>query len=419
MKNTDFSRHAVSELREWKKNNKIELQPDFQRGAVWPRQAQSMLIDSLFKQIPVPKIYVSTIIKNGDIYRKVIDGQQRITAILDFLADKFSLAKPYEGPHLGKKFSELDEDVQNSILQYRLDFNEFEDYSDKEIREIYNRVNKYTVSLNKQELRRADFPGDFLKLSESLSVLDFFDDARIFTPANRRRMGDVEYVSELLAIIIDGIQDKKNSLDDFYINYAQWPSQQKKNVHDLFNSTLDDIATIFLGWVPIHKTRFKQKSDFYSLFSAILAQKKLGRKLHQNLLHYTYRDLNNLDSTINPDAMGPYGEYAIRCVSDANSRNSRIWRTNFLSNFLVGLYDPNNEDQERLKFFVKLLNADDSGYCQGFSDSCCYCEVNIEEGEKDSVYAFPKGEVFFEALRLLHRNCINDENRKSWVIYEE
>ena len=74
---------------------------------------------------------------------------------------------------------------------------------------MYSRVNKYTVQLNKQELRRADFPGDFIDLAEELSELEFFEKSKIFSVKQRRRMLDVEYIEELLGIMLEGIQDKK------------------------------------------------------------------------------------------------------------------------------------------------------------------------------------------------------------------
>ena len=114
--------------------------------------------------------------------------------------------------------------------------------TDKEIREVYARVNKYTVPLTKQELRRADFPGDFLDISEELALNNYFDDIGIFTPANRRRYGDVEYVSELLAAMIDGIQDKKNTLDNFYIKFAEWDESNKMEILNRFTGVLRELG---------------------------------------------------------------------------------------------------------------------------------------------------------------------------------
>lgn len=116
------------------------------------------------------------------------------------------------GVFIDKKFSELPGEVQQKILKYQIDTNEIYGADDNLIRDIYSRVNKYTVALNKQELRRADFPGDFLHLSEELALEPFFERAKIFSVANRRRMTDVEYISELIALLISGPQEKKRLL---------------------------------------------------------------------------------------------------------------------------------------------------------------------------------------------------------------
>ena len=206
--------HPISDIRDWNKNNRLELRPDFQRNEVWSRAAQVMLIDTILRGIPIPKIYIKAVIDDeGNTYRVVIDGQQRLTAILKFVQDELPLKKPYTGEYEGKTFSELPENVQKEILRYKIDINEIFDPTEEEIRDLYSRVNKYTVQLNKQELRRADFPGDFIHLAERLAELDFFDNAKIFSVKQRRRMLDVEFIEELLTILLEGVQDKKDYID--------------------------------------------------------------------------------------------------------------------------------------------------------------------------------------------------------------
>ena len=73
--------HPISDIRDWNKNKRLELRPDFQRNEVWSRAAQIMLIDTILKGIPIPKVYIKSIMKDGNTYRVVIDGQQRLTAI--------------------------------------------------------------------------------------------------------------------------------------------------------------------------------------------------------------------------------------------------------------------------------------------------------------------------------------------------
>jgi len=349
----------IADLKQRTIDNRLELRPPFQRKGVWGKSAQIMLMDTVLKNIPMPKIFLASIIKKDTPYFSVIDGQQRIRAILSFIRGEFSLQKPYVGEYKNKKFAELPENIRGNFLRYSLDYNEITDASEEQLREIYSRVNKYSTVLNKQELRRADFPGDFLKLAEKLAVHPFFDNAKIFTITSRRRFGDAEYVSELLAGLIDGIQDKKNTLDDFYKNYADWNTENRNKVEKEFTETLGDISLIFNGKEHtgqsgpitmeyhenlkfhgvISKTRFKQKADFYALFFAIRKLKKMGYTIENKDLANLRMDLMFMHKHTAPHSeISLFREYATKCLSDANSKASREWRIDFLFKILSGTY---------------------------------------------------------------------------------
>ena len=329
--------HPISDVRDWKDGCRLELRPDFQRNEVWSKAAQIMLIDTIIKGIPIPKIYIKSIIRNGNTYRVVIDGQQRLTAILKFVKNELALKKPYVGEHQDKKFSELPPEIQNQILRYKIDINEIFNPTDEEIRDLYSRVNKYTVQLNKQELRRADFPGDFIHLAEELSENRFFEEARIFSVKQRRRMLDVEYIEELLTIILKGIQDKKDYLDTVCEEYMQLDNQEE--IVNIFTGIIDDIARIFdAEKLPMKDTRFKQKSDFYSLFACILELRK-GAVLNSQNLESAREILREMCDNIGPQSDDDmYREYATRCLSDANSLSNRQWRVDFLKERLSPIY---------------------------------------------------------------------------------
>ena len=335
--------HPISDIRDWDNNHRLELKPDFQRNEVWSRAAQIMLIDTIIKGIPIPKIYIKSIMHDGNTYRVVIDGQQRLTAILKFTKNKLRLNKPYTGIYEGYSFSGLPDEVQNEILRYKIDINEIFNPSDEEIRDLYSRVNKYTVQLNKQELRRADFPGRFIKLAEDLSELPFFETAKIFSTKQRRRMIDVEFIEELLTILTDGVQDKKDYLDDICEKYMEMDNAD--SVTDKFVSIITDILTFFdPETFPIEKTRFKQKSDFYSLFACISDLQQFGTLIVDNAK--TARSLlKEMDEKIGPQSEDDrYREYATRCLSDANSIANRVWRVDFLKERLAFCYTEEARD---------------------------------------------------------------------------
>ncbi|MCL0081028.1 DUF262 domain-containing protein [Peptococcaceae bacterium] len=334
--------HPISDVRDWSRNNRLELRPDFQRNEVWTKPAQIMLIDTILRNIPIPKIYIKSTIKDGDTYRIVIDGQQRLTAILRFVQNDLALNKPYEGKYAGYKFNDLPAEIQNIVLRYKIDINEIFNPTDEEIRDLYARVNKYTIQLNKQELRKADFPGDFIKKSEKLSELPFFTKAKIFTVKQRRRMLDVEYIEELLAVVIEGIQDKKNSLNEFCEKYMVMEKEKEGYINSFLN-VIEDIEVIFDNDdFPIHETRFNQKADFYSLFSCINQIHKENMVIDTSKIDLVRKSLKIIDEKVAPHSEEEiYREYAMRCMGDANSINSRRWREQYLKNYILQAYSVN------------------------------------------------------------------------------
>ena len=283
--NWTSSSHPISDIRDWSKLKRIEIRPDFQRKEVWSSAARISLMDTIIRNIPMPKLFLQAIIRNQDTYRIVIDGQQRIKAILSFLQDEFKLKCPYSGEFMDKTFSQLPKNIQDDFLSYKIDINEIRNAPDDIVRDIYLRVNKYTVALNKQELRRADFPGEFLALSEELANESFLEDALVFTVANSKRMGDVEFVSEILAFLLAGIQDKRDSLDDFYLRFMEWDLKDKEQIKLRFNSTISDMKALSEAECPkgnkqFNKLRFRQKADFYSLFAAIDECRNYGGSIY-------------------------------------------------------------------------------------------------------------------------------------------
>lgn len=412
------SPHTIADIREWNGNGTLLLQPDYQRREVWGGAARVMLIDSILNDIPMPKIFVSKAIKDMKTYRSVIDGQQRITTILSFLDDGFPLEHPYSGPYGGKKFSELPEEVCDEFLLYSIDFNEASGLLPEELREVYSRVNKYLVPLNRQELRKADLPGEFLKISEELANLDSLDDMGLFSATARRRSLDVEYVSELLAAQLRGISDKKDAIDECCRDYATWAKAESAASRAEFDGAISDIAKIFNSTFPMKKTRWKQKADFYSLFFAVLSLRRDGYALPADL-SFLRQDLTLLDGRIAPTSEVPIlRRYAVYCVSQANSASSRNWRMAFVRAILRGTYAAAMDDEEQrkivsetasdLRFAIDpLFNGDGCPPAQGFVCEGC---GESDEGETSlgrSILYWPAGATAFQLsnARWAHSRC--------------
>ena len=77
----------------WQENDMLSLTPKFQRRPVWRTPARSYFIDTLLRGMTVPPIYLRMTQneKKNKVIRVVVDGQQRVRSVLDFIADGYRL----------------------------------------------------------------------------------------------------------------------------------------------------------------------------------------------------------------------------------------------------------------------------------------------------------------------------------------
>jgi hypothetical protein len=158
--------------------------------------------------------------------------------------------------------------TKEELLSYPFATDVMVDATDDEVLDMFTRLNQYTVTLNKQEKRNARYHGEFKSAMYSLAGrnLSFFREYGILSERNVMRMGDAELVSELVVAMMDGLQDKKKSLDQFYKRYdGSFP--QERAIGGRLGETLSDIARIF-GQI-LSMTQFKKRVLFYSLFCVI------------------------------------------------------------------------------------------------------------------------------------------------------
>jgi hypothetical protein len=270
MKRANRSTYTPLDFISWREANSLELVPKFQRRGVWSTPARSFLIDTLIRGLPVPPIYLR-VTQSKDrkrIVREVIDGQQRISSVLSFIDDEYPLSKSLRVPYAGKRYSELDNNKKKAIRTYDFICEVFHGISDSEVLEIFARLNTNSVPLNKQELRNGRFFGYFKQTAYRLALeyLQFWRRHRIFTEQSIARMLEVELTSELIIAQLDGLQDKKKSIDTFYRNYdGDFPHQ--KPVESRFRTVMDTIERV-LG-DSLKDSQFRKKPLFYSLFCVV------------------------------------------------------------------------------------------------------------------------------------------------------
>jgi Protein of unknown function DUF262 len=116
-----------------KERNRISF-PEYQREkSLWPVEKKSMLIDSILKEIDIPKLYFNRL-KDNDI--EVVDGQQRLWSIWEFLDGEFQ----YRVDGQKRYFSELTPTQQEAIRDYNLQVTIFNDADEDYLRDLFVRL---------------------------------------------------------------------------------------------------------------------------------------------------------------------------------------------------------------------------------------------------------------------------------------
>ncbi len=162
---------TISALRDKLDRGLLLLQPKFQREYVWILRPElpSRLIESLLLEIPIPPIYFGKG-PSGDL--EMIDGQQRLTTLINFVSNKFVLRKLNRMPSLNHKFfKDLPANLQEKILDTPIRSIVIDAAKNSDLRyEIFERLNRGSMALNEQELRNCVYRGPFNDLLAELEA---------------------------------------------------------------------------------------------------------------------------------------------------------------------------------------------------------------------------------------------------------
>lgn len=330
--NPHATNHPISWFRKLSTDASLDLSPTFQRRPVWSDEQSSYLIDSILNNLPIPEIFIRTkTTAAGDTTVEVVDGQQRLRSIIRFFRNDLELTgKDVSETWIGLTWDQLNREAQEKFWLFKIVVRELENASDTEVRDMFRRLNANQSSLNAQELRHSQYRGEFITVVETIAEDSWWAVRRIVTPAQCRRMLDVEFISELMVGLMSGPLDKKNKLEDFYADYdEEFPDQDRWQAR--FRQTRDLTAAVvdqkFYGW--------NSKTEYYSLFLAcarlVVDERVPGtpdldgvvtrlRKLREDVNQAKKRD----NTTPFPHYVTDYADAVARASTDLGRRLYRI-----------------------------------------------------------------------------------------------
>lgn len=335
----------ISRLVELYSQNKIKLDPPYQRNPIWSLKSQQALIETITQGMPIPNFFVRSV---ADGTFEMVDGQQRARTILGYERNQIP-------------------DANNLLFSRKLDISrnrkalseEFYNYPltvtiirelpcDWTIEQYYALVNSSGLRLNRPELKKAEyFTTLFLRLILEVAASEEIRSLRLFNVSTVSRMNDVDFISELLALLRFGISDKKEKVDEMY------EDDISENDYATLKARFFEVISHFTRFdriYPLIRTRYRQKNDFYSLFHLFNQVKDL----ETSTLDYFYQVLVKIGRFIRPsqEDCEPLMQYAFNCVTQSNSKNARAERHRILSDILLNRdAEPNNTQKALLDFF--------------------------------------------------------------------
>jgi len=368
--------------------------PEWQRGYVWKEKDEKLLIDTILKEMPMPKFYLTEEYdpEKGASIHYVVDGQQRLRAIKKFLDNEF----PIEINGREKYFRNLDRDTQEKITSYELSGHYLKNATQKDINFLFQRLNTTGVKLTNMEIWNNEYTGTpILKLLNKIvkKHTKYYQEI-IYTPDNIRRQLPTDDVLD----IVNSLWNQrvagggKRELSEFLRVNKNISRSDSKLLEMKFSKTLANIKS-FLSREDLQSSNFGRRTHLISLFlaTALLIDKYYllnnPEKTREELLHF----INN-----------PPKKYKESSVGGIRQKDRREIRVKFLQKILI----QNGIKLDRNRLFSEELRKK---FWYEKKHICQICKKNIDkysESTLDHKKPWAKGGRTSESnAQLTHKRC--------------
>lgn len=262
----------------------IDLQPNFQRQEVWPLQKKRRLIDTILRDWSIPPVHF---VVTSDNRLEVLDGQQRLAAIRDFLNDRFSIdakispVDPSLSALNGKFYSQLDTSTKRRIDNYPIRAFRITEFQPDEPNELFYRLNQ-PVMLTAGEQRNALFGPAREQLKVLVEIFEKAGNTKEAIGFSNARMAYDDFIAKFLFFLEKrtfGIKSTEGLISDRFKVRSEFRSDiiaRAERSIKLFTESRAYVTAYrfnkasILSWL-IFFSRFEEKPNlrFMAEFSAL------------------------------------------------------------------------------------------------------------------------------------------------------
>ena len=332
MDRVDYQQLLVQDLVSWDKNDEIDLSPWYQRRAVWTVPQKAYLINTLFERKPVPTLYFrhSLDLEQDKSLREVVDGQQRIRSILEYVRGDFTAQHP--GHKQKIKHGQLRSEEKRRFRETQLSGGWLLGASDSDVIEVFGRLNSVSKTLNSSEKRSSRFSGEFKQfcLRQAASRVSLWRDLGVFTANNIARMQEIQFVADIVLNFLQGLSDYNDKKIDHLYKEKDEEFPEAKEVERRLESCFSIIVT--MPKTVFVDTIFSRQPLFFSLVLVLDQLEHVNAKsLKESLLKIDKRF--NADT---PMSERPHSDadFHAACTSSTQRIKNRKIRDRYLKRFI-------------------------------------------------------------------------------------
>lgn len=210
--------------------------PEFQRRLVWTTKDKIRFLETVLGGYPFPEIYIAAgdvDLVTGQGTELLVDGQQRITTLYQY----FNGASDLRVGGTVSPYLELPPEQQVGFLEYSVVVRDLGALRMDEIKNVFERINATAYSLNAMEIHNARFNGAFKQFGEELARAEFWEEHRVFSQSDIRRMDDLRFVLTFVITIMSTYFNRDDEIEDFLRTY--------NDSFDMHHQVMDEAQRVF------------------------------------------------------------------------------------------------------------------------------------------------------------------------------
>lgn len=315
-------------------NGTLVPQPEFQRRLVWTNKDKVEFIKTVLEGYPFPEIYIAAghvDTRTGEGAEVLVDGQQRITSLYQYFKGSPDIRLP---PDVAK-YDTLPSESQVAFLEYKVVVRDLGNMEIEQIKQVFKRINSTSYGLNAMEIHNARYGGEFKELAEHVSQLDFFEEHKVFTATDIKRMNDVLFCAGLISTVMSTYFNRDKEIENFLEKYNEAFPDKDRVLNEITN-VLNFISR--MNFPP--KSRAFKKADFFTLFVEVhtllikenipLDVSKARNAIDDFFCNVDLASIGGVEVGSPPDA------YYKAALQASNDRGSRIERGQLIGKILRG-----------------------------------------------------------------------------------